>query len=120
MTLSLYPLRFKEILRDYRFGNRWIVEAFEKTDLPEPPHHVGETWEVCDRPNGESSPVINGALTGETLHTLIDVYGEALLGTDIVARCGTRFPLADQVPGCFQHSRRAGAPLGCAGCRGGA
>ncbi len=71
MTLSLYPLRFKEILRDYRFGNRWIVEAFEKTDLPEPPHHVGETWEVCDRPNGESSPVINGALTGETLHTLI-------------------------------------------------
>ncbi len=93
MTPPLYPLRFKEILRDYRFGNRWIVEAFEKTGLPEAPHHIGETWEVCDRPNGESSPVINGPLTGQTLHMLIDAYGESLLGTDVVARCGTRFPL---------------------------
>ena len=93
MVESLYPLRFKEILRDYRFGNRWIVEAYEKTGLPDAPHHVGETWEVCDRPTGESSEVINGPLTGQTLHSLIAAYGETLLGTDVVARCGTRFPL---------------------------
>ena len=93
MTSSLYPLRFREILRDYRFGSRWIVEAFEKTDLPDAPHRVGETWEVCDRPNGESSVVLHGPLAGQTLHTLIDTYGAALLGTDVVARCGTRFPL---------------------------
>ncbi len=93
MTEALYPLRFREVLRDYGFGDRWIVEAFEKDGLPDAPHRVGETWEVCDRPNGESSEVVNGALAGQTLHTLIDAYGEALLGSDVVARCGSRFPL---------------------------
>jgi mannose-6-phosphate isomerase len=93
MVVPLYPLRFKEVLRDYGFGARWIVEAFEKFDLPDAPHRVGETWEVCDRPSGEASEVINGPLAGQTLHTLVDVYGEALLGTDVMARCGTRFPL---------------------------
>jgi mannose-6-phosphate isomerase len=87
----LYPLRFKEILRNYAFGNRWIVDAYEKTGLPDD-HRVAETWEVCDRP-GESSEVINGPLAGETLHDLITRYGVALLGRDVVARCGMRFPL---------------------------
>lgn len=27
---ALYPLRFKEILRDYGFGDRWIARDFEK------------------------------------------------------------------------------------------
>ncbi|MBN1246101.1 MAG: hypothetical protein JXC32_00495 [Anaerolineae bacterium] len=91
MTETLYPLRFKEILRDYRFGDRWIVEAFEKEGLPED-DRVAETWEVCDRP-GESSEVINGPLAGTSLHEVIARYGEAFLGSDVVARCGTRFPL---------------------------
>ena len=26
----LYPLRFQEILRDYSFGDRWLVREFEK------------------------------------------------------------------------------------------
>lgn len=87
----LYPLRFKEILRNYSFGNRWIVEEFAKSGLPDN-HRIAETWEVCDRP-GESSIVINGPLAGRTLHTLIGEYGDALLGQDVIARCGTRFPL---------------------------
>ena len=88
---ALYPLRFREILRNYGFGKRWIVEAFEKEGLPED-HRIAETWEVVDRP-GESSVVVNGPLTGETLHGLIERYGARLLGSDIVRRCGTRFPL---------------------------
>jgi len=88
---QLYPLRFREILRNYRFGDRWIVEVFAKEGLPED-HRVAETWEVCDRP-GESSVVTNGPLAGRTLHELIDEHNAALLGDDIVARCGTRFPL---------------------------
>lgn len=87
----LYPLRFKEILRNYGFGGRWIVEVFEKVGLP-PDHRIAETWEVCDRP-GESSVVLNGALAGRTLHELIAEFGEDLLGRDIVARFGSRFPL---------------------------
>ena len=92
----LYPLRFKEILRHYPCGNRWITETYyrkrnlaaELTD----DQSIAETWEVCDRP-GESSTVINGPLAGETLHTLIADYGADLLGRDIVAQYGTRFPL---------------------------
>jgi len=87
----LYPLRFKEILRNYTFGNRWITEVYAKEDLPED-HRIAETWEVCDR-GPESSIVANGALAGQTLHELIDVYGVDFLGRDVVARCRTRFPL---------------------------
>jgi mannose-6-phosphate isomerase len=87
----LYPLRFREILRNYGFGNRWIVEAYQKQGLPQD-HRIAETWEVCDRPN-ESSVVANGPLAGATLHALIDQHGAALLGTDVVNRCGLRFPL---------------------------
>ncbi|HOU14836.1 MAG TPA: hypothetical protein PKZ84_17145 [Anaerolineae bacterium] len=87
----LYPLRFKEILRNYEFGNRWIVEVYAKEGLPEN-HRVAETWEVCDR-GPESSIVVNGALAGKTLHALIADYGVDFLGRDVIARCGTRFPL---------------------------
>ncbi len=88
---TLYPLRFTEILRDYEFGNRWIAASFEKEGLPER-HRLGETWEVCDRPK-ESSVVKNGPMAGRTLHQLIEELGESLLGSDVVARWGTRFPL---------------------------
>lgn len=87
----LYPLRFKEILRNYGFGGRWMLDVFEKESLPAD-HRLAETWEVCDRP-GESSEVINGHLRGKTLHELIDLYDERLLGRDVIARCGRRFPL---------------------------
>jgi len=87
----LYPLRFREILRNYGFGNRWIPREFAKQELPED-HRIAETWEICDRP-GESSEVMNGSLKGKTLHELIEQYGQELLGEDIVARCGMRFPL---------------------------
>lgn len=87
----LYPLRFKEILRNYGFGNRWIVDVYQKEGLPDE-HRIAETWEVCDR-GAESSVVINGTLAGKTLHELIADYGVDFLGRDVVARCGTRFPL---------------------------
>ena len=87
----MYPLRFREVLRDYRFGNRWIVREFEKTHLPAD-HRVGETWEVCDRP-GESSEIVNGPLAGRTLREAIDAHGADLLGGEIMDRFGGRFPL---------------------------
>ena len=88
---TLYPLRFKEILRNYDFGGRWIAEAFDKEGLPEK-HKLSETWEICDRP-GESSVVTNGALAGSSLHNLIETYGEKLLGHAVIAESGHRFPL---------------------------
>lgn len=88
---SLYPLRFREIIRTYGFGERWIVESFDKPGLPAE-GRIAETWEAVDRP-GESSEVINGALEGETLHELIERYGADLLGSDIMERYDGRFPL---------------------------
>lgn len=88
---NLYPIRFKEIIRNYGFGDRWIVAMYEKTGLPED-NRIGETWEVVDR-KGESSVVLNGPLAGINLHELIQTYGAQLLGRDIVQRCGLRFPL---------------------------
>ncbi|MBC7234436.1 MAG: hypothetical protein H5T69_01235 [Chloroflexi bacterium] len=88
---GLYPLRFREILRNYGFGGRWIAEAFAKEGLSDD-HRLAETWEAVDRP-GESSIVRNGPLAGHTLHQLIEGYGQALLGSEIVARFGARFPL---------------------------
>ena len=89
---TLYALRFKEILRDYDFGNRWIARDFCKEHLPDD-HRISETWEVCDRPNGESSMVVNGPLRGKTLRHLIEEYKELLLGSRIIADSGLRFPL---------------------------
>lgn len=104
---GLYPLRFREILRDYGFGDRWIVSQFDKQDLPAD-HRVAETWEVCDRP-GESGLILNGALRGQTLRQAIDRLGEALLGRDIARRFGSTFPLliklldASNVLGAHMH-----------------
>jgi mannose-6-phosphate isomerase len=86
-----YPLRFKEIIRNYGFGSRWIPEAFEKNGLPSD-QRIAETWEVCDR-RSESSLVINGHLAGKNLRELIQQNPEGLLGTQIVAKYGDRFPL---------------------------
>lgn len=88
---SLYPLRFKEVLRNYSFGDRWIVREFAKSGLPDG-HRVGETWEVVDRPK-DVSEIINGSLAGKTLHQAIAEYGADLLGRDIMARFEGRFPL---------------------------
>ncbi|MFP3897558.1 MAG: type I phosphomannose isomerase catalytic subunit [Anaerolineales bacterium] len=90
-TPTLYPLRLKEKFRDYGFGDRWMVEVFEKENLPQD-HTLAETWEVVDRP-GESNDILNGPLAGRTLHQAIETYGEALLGSDMMERFGTRFPL---------------------------
>ncbi len=87
----LYPLRFKEIIRNYGFGDRNLVTFFDKDGLPED-GSIAETWEVCDRP-GLSSIVINGGLAGMTLNELIHDYGADLLGTEIVNRYGLFFPL---------------------------
>lgn len=88
---DLYPLRFREILRDYDFGGRWIAEVFEKPGLPTG-HPLSETWEVCDRP-GESGVVSNGALAGRSLHEILERDPMGVLGRAVIAVTGARFPL---------------------------
>lgn len=90
--MHLYPLRFKEILRNYSFGTRRIPTLFPAKQGFPPDHRIAETWEVCDRPP-ESSEVINGPLAGHSLHQLIENQGAELLGTAMIERFGARFPL---------------------------
>lgn len=90
-TPAYYPIRFKEILRNYSFGDRWIVEKFSKPGLPVG-HRVAETWEICDRP-GESSEIINGHFLGLSLSDLIQADPEGILGADNLQKTCTRFPL---------------------------
>ena len=86
-----YPLKFREVLRHYSFGGRWIPEFFPKEGLPED-GVIAETWEVCDH-GKDVSVVRNGPLAGRTLHELIEEHGEALLGERVMRATGGRFPL---------------------------
>ncbi len=91
-TSPPYPLRLREVLRNYGFGGRWMAEAFAKDGLPAD-HRLAETWEACDRPGGESNVIVNGPLAGRTLHEAIELWGEGLLGWQVAERFGRRFPL---------------------------
>lgn len=82
-----YPLQFEEIVQTYLFGGTQIGSYFPAKRLPPLPR-IAESWEVC-----KDSVVIGGPLRGKTLEELCETYGEELLGTDIVSKVGTRFPL---------------------------
>jgi mannose-6-phosphate isomerase len=84
-------LRFREIIKNWGFGGRWIPEVYVKPGLP-PEGIIAETWEVCCRPK-ESSEITNGELRGTTLAQLVQDRSAELLGTEIVKRFGPRFPL---------------------------
>lgn len=86
-----YPLKFREILRPYGFGDRWIPRHFPQKDLPAA-GVIAETWEVCDH-GADSSVVRNGPRAGQTLNDLIKRHGPALLGARVWRDFGGRYPI---------------------------
>ena len=113
MTSPLYPLRFREILRDYGFGDRWIPEVFDKTGLQAPADHsIAETWEWCDRPE-ESSAVINGPLAGASAaghRVMMTMYAGtdqcfALAMGKVAARGGQTLAIWDNVNAGSKYTR---------------
>lgn len=87
----LYPLKFREALRHYGFGARWIAELFPKKRLPAE-GIIAETWEVCDH-GKDVSVVRNGPMAAMNLHELVEQYGAELLGSEVMEKTGGRFPL---------------------------
>ena len=85
---SLYPLRFKEILKEKIWGGKNLAELFGK-DVSRNAL-VGESWEISDR-DGDQSVVVEGALKGATLAELVERYGERFVGKCPLAK--GRFPL---------------------------
>jgi mannose-6-phosphate isomerase len=83
----LYPLKFQPIFKRYLWGGRRL-----KTVLGKPIGEgtdYAESWEIADHEQGQSV-VANGPLSGTTLHELVTLRGQELLGRHAPQ---PRFPL---------------------------
>ena len=84
--MALYPLKFKPRFVEKIWGGRKIETVLGKK-LP-PDKQIGESWELYDFPPGVcdnsgkwvSAEVTNGPLAGRTLHSLVEKFGQELLG----------------------------------------
>jgi mannose-6-phosphate isomerase len=83
----LEPLRFEPIFRRYLWGGRRLGTVLGKP-IGEG-NDYAECWEVVDH-GTDQSVVIAGRHAGKTLHELVTVHGEALLGKH---HPQTQFPL---------------------------
>ena len=86
MTQEIYPLVFEPICRDYVWGGNRIAALYGR---PWRDGICAESWEIADRPEGESV-VRNGPLAGSTLRELLARFGPALSGLPAPP---ARFPL---------------------------
>lgn len=85
----MYPFIFKPILKEIIWGGTDIrpFKGLEPSDAT-----IGESWELSHVEDNYSI-VANGALEGKTIDELIGMYGEKLLGANVMKRFGTTFPL---------------------------
>ncbi len=74
---SLYPLRFRPVLRQYLWGGRRLETSLGKP-LP-PGDDWAESWEIADL-GSDQSVVETGPLAGTTLGELVSRFGRELLG----------------------------------------
>ncbi|HOK60736.1 MAG TPA: mannose-6-phosphate isomerase [Tenuifilum sp.] len=91
MSNSLYPLKFKPILKERIWGGTRLHHSMGK-QFPNPEEKYGESWEVSGV-EGDVSVVQNGFLAGNTLNELIEVYMGDLMGESLYERFGEEFPL---------------------------
>ncbi len=87
---TLYPLKFKPVLKETIWGGSALQERFGKEGSPE--KNIGESWEIMGMA-GESSVVANGFLKGNTLEEIIEIYMGDLTGDAPFERFGSEFPL---------------------------
>lgn len=77
-TDKLYPLTFDPVFKDYVWGGRNLAEKLGRAI---PAGIVAESWDVAAHPNG-SSMVNHGSLQGKTLAEVMELWGEALVGSN--------------------------------------
>lgn len=83
----LHPIRLEASLHETIWGGRRLERDGWKS-LPPGDIFIGESWET------EISTVAqNEPYTGKTLGTLVEALGPALLGEQVIALFGHRFPL---------------------------
>jgi mannose-6-phosphate isomerase len=86
--ISLYPLRFKPILRRLIWGGRRLGTVLHKPIGDESDY--AESWELSDY-HDQVSAIEEGSLTGATLRDLVRSRGDELLGKALGPR--DQFPL---------------------------
>jgi mannose-6-phosphate isomerase len=84
---SMYPIRLQASLHETIWGGRRLERDGWK-QLPPGDVAIGEAWETEINTIAQNAPY-----SGKTLGTLVQEYGEDLLGSQVIAIFGHRFPL---------------------------
>lgn len=87
--MKLYPFLFEPNLHPVVWGGDAITRWKGLPDTGEP---IGESWEVSAVPTSVGV-IANGALKGQDLNSVIEQYGEEILGTEVSRRYDNRLPL---------------------------
>lgn len=85
---QLYPLLFEPVYKQVIWGGNKLSAVLNRP-IPDDVGPIGESWEICDRPDVETL-VLNGSLAGISLHQLVVEYGRNFVGANF---SGGRFPL---------------------------
>lgn len=89
-TTSLYPLKFKPIIKEKIWGGSKFLTHFKKGLHPNLKY--GEIWEISDIED-DISVVENGFLSENDLSELIELYMGELVGDSVYNTYGLGFPL---------------------------
>lgn len=85
----MYPLKFEPILKTLVWGGEKIA-PFKGIQTAQ--EHIGESWELSGVP-GNESVVANGQFKGRTIASLMEEFGQRLVGKKVFDNTGTQFPL---------------------------
>ncbi|MCP4311370.1 MAG: mannose-6-phosphate isomerase [Bacteroidetes bacterium] len=88
MEQSLYPLKFKPIIKDKIWGGPRLRDTLGKMASEK----AGESWELSGV-TGDISVAENGFLAGNSLEELVEIYMGELVGDKIYEKFGVEFPL---------------------------
>jgi mannose-6-phosphate isomerase len=83
----LHPIRLKSSLHETIWGGRRLERDGWK-QLPPGNINIGESWETELTTIAQNEPYM-----GRTLGSLVEEWGSGLLGKQVIARFGRRFPL---------------------------
>jgi mannose-6-phosphate isomerase len=86
---SLYPMKFKPILKEKIWGGKKIYETFH---FGSNISSVGELWSLSGIRDDETL-VENGHFSGNTANELTEVFMDDFLGGSLYEKYGTEFPL---------------------------
>lgn len=89
MNQSIYPFKFKPILKERIWGGTKLATVLNKDSKS---NLIGESWEVSDV-QGDASVIINGPLKGMSLNELLTLLGPDLIGEKNFKIFQNKFPI---------------------------